>query len=103
MTHPIPSIYAGITVRVRSDISFYMIPQFATMVFTVQDYYDRVIGMSWQDSKGSSLSQSNQPVVIYSIRQRLNKLPLDDEVLIGTLNGDTVLLHYNEIEIGSGV
>lgn len=103
MIHDLPSIYAGMTVRVRSDISFYAFPQFATMVVAIQDYYDRVTGNSWTGGKGFSITQLNMPVALYAIRQRINNLPPDDEVLWGVMNGQNILLHVTEIEIGSEV
>ncbi|QWY82316.1 hypothetical protein SEA_PHISHY_42 [Gordonia phage Phishy] len=87
--HPEPHPMADRAVVVLAQSISTETPQ--PMVFMVQDYWDRVTGGSWQTAV------DNREALAYGLRAGFADLPLDDEVLYGTIGSTTVLVHVSEI------
>lgn len=79
MTHPHPHELAGQTVL------------WGAYAFKVQDWWDRVSGQSWNDVPRKG------PELTYALQMRRAGVPADDEVVVGTIGGDTVLLHNTQL------
>lgn len=62
--------------------------------FVVEDYWDRVSGVSWMYSDG------NFAAMIYGVRSGVQGLPLDNEVLYGKVGAFGHLVHVSEIQEG---
>ncbi|AON97405.1 hypothetical protein SEA_NYCEIRAE_42 [Gordonia phage Nyceirae] len=87
--HPEPSALAGRAVVVLAKSIATEVPQ--PMVFMVEDYWDRVSGGSWQTSVDSP------DALAYGLRAGFADLPLDDEVLYGSIGSTTNLIHVSEV------
>ena len=86
--------FAGKTVKLKEDIQH---PQFGNIggkEVQIEDYWDKVYGMSWKVSDG------NPAAMIYGIRTGTSDkvIPMDDEVVYGKLNGLGLLINEVEIE-----
>ena len=57
--------------------------------FKAEDWFDRATGTSWRNAPFSSA------VLTYRIRSR--RLPDGDEVVLGKVGADRVLLHVSEL------
>lgn len=93
MIHKQPSEFAGQTVRIKSDVKH---PQYeiAGKEFQVEDWSDRVMGVSWMNATG------NPAALVYAMRTGLSKkpIPTDNEVLYGKIGPFGHLIHISEIE-----
>ncbi|QCG77047.1 hypothetical protein SEA_EWALD_38 [Gordonia phage Ewald] len=87
--HPDPHPTADRAVVVLAKSIASETPQ--PMVFMVEDYWDRVSGGSWQTAVDS------REALAYGLRAGFADLPLDDEVLYGTIGSTTLLVHVSEI------
>ena len=86
--HAEPHKWAGKTVRARYDGR--------EVDYRVQDWSDRVHGEPWAAYRTSKLSEVQE----YADRGKRDGLPPDNEVVLGTIGGLTVMLHASEL-IGS--
>lgn len=60
--------------------------------FTVEDWWDRVAGVSWKHANG------NPAAMIYGMRSAFAELPFDDEVVYGhDESGFGHLVHVSEL------
>lgn len=59
--------------------------------FTVENWWDVLTGNSWMASDG------NPAALIYGMRSAMARLPLDDEVIYGKIDGFGVLVHASEL------
>lgn len=59
--------------------------------FTVEDWADRVLGVSWMAANG------NPAALVYAIRVAMKKLPIDNNVLYGKIGWFGHLIHVSEI------
>ncbi|QBI97727.1 hypothetical protein SEA_DOGFISH_38 [Gordonia phage Dogfish] len=84
---PHPMADCAVVVRVKSIAADNPQP----MVLMVEDYWDRVTGGSWQTAVDSG------EALAYGLRAGFARLPLDDEVLYGTIGSVTLLVHVSEI------
>ena len=64
---------------------------FDSDVISVEDYWDRVYGKSWQ------VSDYNPAAMAYGMRNGMAGLPLDDEVVYGKIDGLGHLVHVSEL------
>lgn len=100
MTHPNASPLSGQTVTItlprRAALALDLRPEStdeeAQYEYRVEDYWDRLSGMSWRDSNG------NFSAMHYGLRAGMAGLPWDDEVLYGKINNRGVLIHVSEIQ-----
>lgn len=92
MNHPEPHPLAGQTVRIKEGVEH---PQFRIggAEYRVEDWWDRVAGKSWM------VCQGNPACLIYAMRSGFARIPTDNEVLYGKVNGLGVLVHKSEIEM----
>jgi hypothetical protein len=93
MIHNESSPLAGKTVRIKAGYIHSQVENFAGSEFRVEDWWDRVSGISWMFQKG------NPACLVYSLRIVPNFLPLNDEVLYGKIGPFGHLVHITEIEI----
>ena len=88
-----PSELAGQTVTIKETVTH---PQFdiAGKKYLVEDWWDRVSGVSWMDADG------NPACLIYAMRsaRQTPMLPIDNKVLYGKIGGLGVLVHITEID-----
>lgn len=91
MTHSEASPLAGKTVTVKM-----VHPQLSgdTHEFEVEDWWDRLVGRSW------TVSDGNPAAMVYAMRIGgiTGKIPWDDEVVYGKIDGMGHLVHVKEIE-----
>lgn len=59
--------------------------------FHLEDYWQNVAGMSWQQADG------NPAAIMYALRSGRLGLPIDDEVVYGKVRGMGVLVHVSEL------
>jgi len=59
--------------------------------YVVEDWWDRVSGQSWAWAKG------NPACIQYAMRTCATRIPDDDEVLYGKVNGLGHLVHVSEL------
>lgn len=61
--------------------------------YTIEDWWDKITGGSWMWAEG------NPAAIIYGMRAGLafGKIPTDDEVVYGKINGLGHLVHVSEI------
>ncbi len=92
--HEQPSKYAGMTMKVKEGISHPQVSNFGGSEIKIEDWWDRVNGVSWMRSVG------NPTALIYAMRTGMSpkKVPIDDEVLYGKIDGLGHLVHVSEIE-----
>lgn len=86
MIHPEPHPLAGRTVHVQV--------KGAAQPFHLEDWWDRIAGGSWMQSGAIA-------AFAYGIRAGFERLPMDDEVVYGHVDGLGVLVH--ETELGEGI
>jgi hypothetical protein len=60
--------------------------------YRVEDWWDRVHGRRWISSAGYP------GTAIYAVRVVLRRLPIDDEVLYGEIDGVGHIVHVSEIQ-----
>ncbi len=84
--HGDPSPMAGKIVKIKSG-------EFKDELYRVEDWWDRVSGMSWMVADG------NPACLNYAIRGATDKLPIDNEVLYGKIELLGHLIHESEIGI----
>lgn len=83
MIHTEPHPLAGKTVKLLIS---------ATDNFTIEDWQDRVYnGKSWQ------VLTRNPACIYYASRVSQTKLPIDDEVVYGKINGIGYIIHISEL------
>lgn len=99
MIHPTPSPLAGKTVRIKAHVLHPQVPGFGGSLYRIEDWWDRVSGMTWGFAKG------NPACLIYALRIGTSNIahpetavPADDEVLYGKVGPLGHLVHINEIE-----
>ena len=90
--HREPSPLAGRTVRIKADVVHPQFDDFGGSQYKVEDWWDRVAGVSWMHAVG------NPACMIYAMRSGFAKLPTDDQVLYGKIRGLGHLIHVSEIE-----
>ena len=83
----------GKAVVLRSDIS-HPNGDIGGAVFFVEDLWKNVGGKNWMDSAASG----NFAAMHYSMRISANKLPSDNDVIYGHINGFGYLIHLSEVE-----
>lgn len=84
--HSEPHALAGKTVSVKFDRPHRQFGE--TAEIEIEDYWDRVAGISWMDANG------NPSCLIYAMR---SAAPIDNEVLYGKVNRSGVLVHVSEV------
>lgn len=90
--HKEQSPSAGKTVKIKPDAKHPYIPTFGGSSFKVEDWQDRIMGMSWT-------KYIDHPVCIeYSLRISEANILVDDEVLYGKIGLIFLLVHVSEIE-----
>lgn len=91
--HKEPHPLAGKTVTIADRVE-----QIGGSLFVVEDYWDRVSGISWMNANG------NPAAMQYGIRTGMSKdpVPTDNEVLYGKIGGFGCLVHYSEITAPNG-
>ena len=94
MKHTNPHPMAGKTVKIKTGVIHPQFENFGGSEFRIEDYWDRVAGKSWM------FCDVNPACLIYAMRTGLSniRIPNDDEVLYGKINGLGHLVHINEIE-----
>jgi hypothetical protein len=90
--HTEASPFAHKKVRIKATATHRQFPSFTGGIVSIEDWWDRVTGRSWQHS-----ATTNPGCIIYGLRTVDNNLPIDDEVVYGKLNGMGVLVHVSEI------
>lgn len=61
------------------------------MEYRIEDYWDRVAGMSWMHAEG------NPAAIKYAMRSGFGGLPVDDEVVYGKIGPFGHLIHVSEL------
>ncbi len=94
MGHDKPSPLAGATVRIKKYVIHPDHQTFGGEDFRVEDWWDRVVGVSWMQANG------NLCCMAYALRTGLceHNIPIDDEVLYGKVDGLGHLLHVSEVD-----
>lgn len=64
----------------------------ASRIIEIEDYWHIITGKSWMDSEG------NPAALMYAIRFGIDKLPYDDNVVYGKIDGLGHLIHISELE-----
>lgn len=82
--HADPHPLAGQTIPIVID-------RVGTGDFIVEDWWDRVAGVSWMRAGGNFAAMN------YSVRAGFAALPFDDEVVYGKLAGLGHLVHVSEL------
>lgn len=84
-----------LTVNLKGPIAMGMDAGKRSMEFTVEDWWDKVSGISWMFAEG------NPACLAYAIRTGISGIPMDDEVVYGhnKENGMGHLVHVSELEI----
>lgn len=96
MSHPTTHPLAGQTVYLRVNRRDPTLGLAVTGAqFTVQDWWDRVAGRSWNATQ-LNLTQL-RPTMHYAIRVAYCDLPIDDDVVYGTIGEVDYLIHNSEI------
>jgi hypothetical protein len=85
---------AGKTVKIRKDAAHLQVPGFGGSEYRVEDWWDRVSGVSWMFAKG------NPAALVYAMRSSMQAydVPIDDEVVHGKIGPFGHLVHICEIE-----
>lgn len=66
--------------------------------YQLEDWWDRAYGLPWRESLDVPIVRK------YHDRARSSGLPLDNDVVVGALSGERVVLHASEVEpIPAGV
>lgn len=81
--HKDPYKLSGQTVRLKNG-----------QEYKIEDYADRVLGMSWMQANG------NPCAIKYAVRAACQYLPIDNDVLYGKIDGLGEMIHVTEIELG---
>jgi len=89
--HAQPHPLAGQTVQLNLRRPGAPGPGHSQVSFTVEDYWDRVAGVSWRDANG------NPAALSYALRAGTLGLPVDDEVLYGKVGDSGLLVHVSEV------
>ena len=84
---------AGKTVKIKPNVKHFQVPDFGGSDFVVEDWWDRLTGVSWMFSDG------NPACLVYAIRSV--GLPIDNEVLYGKVGHFGHLVHISEIDLWS--
>lgn len=73
--------------------------RYAGMIFSIEDWWDRVSGRSWGDRPWSAEQ------MVYAARMVRDRRPPppDEEVLCGKIGGVPVLIHLTEIKTDRGI
>lgn len=82
---------AGKTVTIRQTAVHPQYPDFGGAEIQVEDTWEKVNGTPWQRARG------NPACTVYGSRVHQNKLPADDQIVYGKLNGLGVIVHVSEI------
>ena len=90
MVHEEKSALAGKIVKIKEDAVHPTVFPFGGSAFHVEDWWDRVYGMSWKNST------DNVACYVYALRNKI--LPQDDEVLYGKIGPFGHLVHMSELE-----
>lgn len=88
--HTEPHPLAGQTVKIADDVD-----ELAGQDYTVEDYWDRVVGKSWMDSTGIPACWH----YVTRTGKQDKQVPRDDEVLYGHVDGYGKLVHVSELVI----
>lgn len=80
--------YAGKKMRIKSNVR-----KLGGEEIEVEDYWQNIHGNSWMFSNG------NPAAILYGIRAAEERLPIDNEVVYGKIQGAGVLVHVSELEI----
>lgn len=64
----------------------------AGQTIIVEDYWQNVSGQSWMTSDG------NPTAILYGMRNGIQGLPIDNEVVYGKVGGFGVMVHVSELE-----
>lgn len=75
---------AGKVVRIKSG-------QFKGLEYHIEDYWDRIAGVSWMDADG------NPACLHYAIRSATEGIPTDNNVLYGKIGALGYLVHISEL------
>lgn len=89
--HTESSKFAGKTVTIKAGATHPQISNFAGSNYRVEEYWDKMTGLSWKDSVG------NPACMIYASRVDANHLPIDDNVVYGKIGCFGHLVHISEI------
>lgn len=90
-SHSTPHPLAGQTVTVTAALHS---DEPGDHEFRVEDWNDRLFGVSWMDMQGHPAS------LVYAMRSAMAGLPLDNEVVYGKVQGFGHLVHVSEIRQG---
>ena len=94
MIHDKESELAGKTVKIKEDVKHPQVENFGGSDFRVEDWWDRVSGISWMNAKG------NPACLIYAMRKGTSNkpIPFDNEVLYGKVGSLGHFVHISEIQ-----
>ena len=92
--HSEPHPLAGKTVKIKASATHRQYPEFGGSDFRLEDWWDRVSGVSWMNANG------NPACLIYAMRgaDQKPRLPIEDEVVYGKIGGMGSLVHVSELE-----
>lgn len=79
-----PHEFAGKSVKIERGLH-------KGKIFQCQDYWDRLTGMSWVIARG------NPACLEYGKRAQDERLPFNNDVLLGRIGHYTVLIHVSEL------
>ena len=91
--HSESSKLSGKVVNIKKSCTHPQIENFGGSEFIVEDWWDKVSGQNWVDSKG------NPACIIYALRVGANILPFDNEVVYGKIGSFGHLVHISELDI----
>ena len=95
MMHDNVSPLANKVVKIKAGATHPQVEHFGGAEFKVEDWWDRVGGISWMVAVG------NPACMIYAMRTGLTErfIPINDEVLYGKIGMFGHLVHIDEIEV----
>lgn len=92
MIHESSHPQAGKTLKIKQESIHKQVSDFAGSDFKLEDWWDKVGGISWKESQG------NFSCIVYKDRATTNGLPLDDEVVYDKIGAFGHLVHVSELE-----
>lgn len=78
--------------RIKPGVTHPQVKDFGGAEICVEDWWDRVAGMSWMVCDG------NPACLLYAMRAGFSDLPTDDEVIYGKVGPYGHLVHVSELE-----
>jgi|AntAceMinimDraft_16_1070373.scaffolds.fasta_scaffold32490_5 hypothetical protein len=90
MIHTEKSKFAGKEIKIKDEAN-----QLGGRKILIEDWWDKISGNSWTNNPGNFACSNYLNRIEFSSKI---KIPLNDEVLYGKINGLGYLVHINEIE-----